>query len=162
MHPLQQALKDLEQAYAHRQGAPPRKKGRSFRYPDPRHDQARSDQLRLFLPKLGFALPKQPPGFGSLWSKLREVVCIDPNRARRRASPADKAGAVGIAGDYPLWLIPFYAPLNSFKRLRLPCPWAIHQLYVFSGGPCPRPGPLGGLPVSGVLHCWPWPLADAR
>ena len=61
VHPLQQALKDLERAYSHffaKRADLPRfkKKGQSdsFRYPDPKQlklDQANS---RLFLPKLGW------------------------------------------------------------------------------------------------------------
>ncbi len=61
VHPLQQALKDLERAYANffaKRADFPRfkKKGRSdsFRYPDPK--QIKLDQVnsRIFLPKLGW------------------------------------------------------------------------------------------------------------
>ena len=61
IHPLQQALKDLERAYgnffARRAGFPNfRKKGRSerFRYPDPKQIRLDEGNGRLFLPKLGW------------------------------------------------------------------------------------------------------------
>ena len=61
VHPLQQALKDLEQAYAHffaKRSRPPcfKKKGRSesFRYPDPKQIKLDQTNCRLFLPKLGW------------------------------------------------------------------------------------------------------------
>lgn len=61
VHPLQQALKDLERAYANffakRAGFPRfRKKGRadSFRYPDPKQIKLDQANGRIFLPKLGW------------------------------------------------------------------------------------------------------------
>uniref|UniRef100_UPI000A80BB83 RNA-guided endonuclease InsQ/TnpB family protein n=1 Tax=Azotobacter vinelandii TaxID=354 RepID=UPI000A80BB83 len=61
VHPLQQALKDLERAYANffaQRADFPRfkKKGRrdSFRYPDPKQIKLDQENSRLFLPKLGW------------------------------------------------------------------------------------------------------------
>ena len=61
VHPLQQALKDLERAYAHffaHRACFPRfkKKGQreSFRYPDPKQIKLDQANARLFLPKLGW------------------------------------------------------------------------------------------------------------
>jgi putative transposase len=61
IHPLQQALKDLERAYtnffAKRANFPQfRKKGRSdsFRYPDPKGIKLDQANSRIFLPKLGW------------------------------------------------------------------------------------------------------------
>jgi putative transposase len=61
VHPLQQALKDLERAYANffaKRANFPRfkKKGQSdsFRYPDPKQVKLDQNNRRLFLPKLGW------------------------------------------------------------------------------------------------------------
>ena len=61
VHPLQQALKDLERAYTNffsKRAAYPRfrKKGQrdSFRYPDPKQIKLDQGNDRLFLPKLGW------------------------------------------------------------------------------------------------------------
>ncbi len=60
IHPLQQALKDLERAYSNfftRRAAFPRfrKKGQhtSFRFPDPKQIRLEQHNSRIFLPKLG-------------------------------------------------------------------------------------------------------------
>ena len=60
-HPLQQALKDLERAYANffaGRAGPPRfkKKGQAdrFRYPDPKQIKLEQSNSRVFLPKLGW------------------------------------------------------------------------------------------------------------
>ena len=132
-HPLQQALKDLQQAYKNffaRRAAFPRFKKRgqqdSFRYPDPK--QFKLDQVngRLFLPKLG-------------WLRLRlsRVVLGKPRQAtvslragkwsvsiqteREVAPPAPKATSaigidVGIARFAAFNDGGFLAPLNSFRR----------------------------------------------
>jgi putative transposase len=61
VHPLQQALKDLERAYANffakRTDFPRfKKKGQSnsFRYPDPKQIKLEQGNGRIFLPKLGW------------------------------------------------------------------------------------------------------------
>ena len=61
VHPLQQALKDLEMSYANlfakRADFPRFKKkgqGDSFRYPDPKQIKLNQANSRLFLPKLGW------------------------------------------------------------------------------------------------------------
>jgi putative transposase len=61
VHPLQQALQDLERAHSHffaqRAGFPKfKKKGRSdsFRYPAPKQIQLDQANSRIFLPKLGW------------------------------------------------------------------------------------------------------------
>jgi putative transposase len=71
IHPLQQALKDLERAYTHffakRAQFPRFKKkglGDSFRYPDPKQIKLDQGNSRIFLPKLGWLR----------YRKSREVV----------------------------------------------------------------------------------------
>jgi putative transposase len=61
VHPLQQALKDLERAYKNffaKRANPPgfKKKGQSdsFRYPDPKQIKLDQTNSRIFLPKLGW------------------------------------------------------------------------------------------------------------
>lgn len=131
-HPLQQALKDLERAYANffakRAGYPRfKKKGRrdSFRYPD--HTQIKLDQIndRVFLPKLGWLRYRNSRAvLGTVRNATvsqragRWYVSI---QTAREVEPAIACGpAVGIdmgiarlatmsnGGDV--------APLNSFKR----------------------------------------------
>ena len=140
----------------------------SFRYPA---DQARSDQLSPFSAQAWLvALPKQPPGSGRVEadhcaSKLRQVVCIDPNRARRRASPATRRAVgidLGITRFATLSDGTFYAPLNSFKRhetalrkaqqamsrkcssneeVESPCSASMPGSAMGGGTPCTRPRP---------------------
>lgn len=76
MHPLQQALKNLERAYANffakRADAPRfKRKGRSdsFRYPDPKQIQLDPLNSRIFLPKLGWLR----------YRKSREVLGVVKN-----------------------------------------------------------------------------------
>ena len=61
VHPLQQALKNLEQAYRNffeKRAALPKRKKRgfadSFRYPDPKQFRLDAPNQRIFLPKLGW------------------------------------------------------------------------------------------------------------
>ncbi|MDN0075484.1 transposase [Crenobacter sp. SG2303] len=132
VHPLQQALKDLEKAYknffAKRADFPRfKRKGQSgnFRYPDPK--QIKFDQAngRIFLPKLGwlrYRHSREAPG------ELRNVtVSLSCGKwfvsiqTRREVEPTiPQGGAVGIdlgiARFATLSDGTFYAPLNSLKR----------------------------------------------
>jgi len=69
IHPLQQALKDLERAdgnfFANRVALPKfKKRGRreSLRYPDPKQIKLGQGHSRIFLPKLPMAALSQQPG----------------------------------------------------------------------------------------------------
>ena len=133
VHPLQQALKDLERAYANffakRAGFPRfKKKGQhdAFRYPDPK--QIRLDQAnsRLFLPKLGWLRYRNSR---DVLGTVKNVTVRQTNgtwfvsiqTAREVAPPVPAAtGAVGI----DLGIARFATlsdgshldPLNSLKR----------------------------------------------
>jgi putative transposase len=132
VHPLQQALKDLERAYSNffaKRADFPRfkKKGRhdSFRYPDP--NQITLDQVnsRLFLPKLGWLRYRNSREVLGTVKNItvsqscgKWYVSIQTEREVERPTPQD--GTVGI----DLGLVrfatlsdgTFYAPLHSFKR----------------------------------------------
>jgi putative transposase len=133
VHPLQQALKDLERAYtnffAKRAGLPRfRKKGRhdSFRYPDPK--QVRLDQAngRIFLPKLGWLRYRNSrPVLGSVKNVTMNLSAgrwfIAVQTAREVVQPVPRSASavgvdLGIARFATLSDGTFYAPLNSFKR----------------------------------------------
>ena len=132
VHPLQQALKDLERAYANffakRAGFPRfKKKGQhdAFRYPDPK--QIRLDQAnsRLFLPKLGWLRYRNSRDVlgtvknvtvrqsGGQW-----FVSIQTQREVEPSVP--QGGAVGIDMGVVRFATlsdgTFHAPRNSFKR----------------------------------------------
>jgi putative transposase len=131
-HPLQQALKDLERAYANffaKRADLPRfkKKGRrdSFRYPDP--EQIKLDQVnsRLFLPKLGWLRYRNSRTvLGAVKNVTVGLSCgkwfvsIQTEREVERSLP--RGGAVGIDLGVVRFATlsdgTFYAPLNSFKR----------------------------------------------
>ncbi len=132
VHALQQALKDLERAYANffakRAGFPRfRKKGRadSFRYPDPK--QIRLDQVnhRIFLPKLGWLRYRHSRDvLGTVknvtvnCSCSRWYVSIQTEREVELPVPQGEAAGIdmGIARFATLSDGTFYAPLNSFRR----------------------------------------------
>lgn len=132
VHPLQQALKDLERAYASffaKQASFPRfrKKGRSdsFRYPDPKQIKLDQGNGRLFLPKLGWVRYRNSRNVlgevrnatirlsGGKW-----FVSIQTEREVER--PIPRGGAVGIDVGIARFATlsdgASYAPLNSFKR----------------------------------------------
>lgn len=132
VHPLQQALKDLERAYSNffaKRADFPRfkKKGRSdsFRYPDPKQikfDQANS---RLFLPKLGWLRYRNSrDGLGAVKNVSVSASCgkwfVSIQTEREVAPPIPQGGAVGIDMGVARFATlsdgAFYAPLNSFKR----------------------------------------------
>jgi len=133
VHPLQQALKDLERAYANffakRAGFPRfKKKGQhdSFRYPDPKQIKLDQANSRIFLPKLGWLRYRNSrevlgtvknvtvSASGGKW-----FVSIQTEREVEQPVP-QATTAVGI----DLGVVRFatlsdgtvYAPLNSFRR----------------------------------------------
>ena len=132
VHPLQQALKDLERAYGHffarRAGFPRfRKKGRhdAFRYPDAK--QIRLDQAnsRLLLPKLGWLRYRNSRDVSGLVcnvtvSRSRGKWFVAIQTEREVARPIPQGGAVGIdLGVARLATLSdgtVYEPLGSFRR----------------------------------------------
>ena len=132
VHPLQQALKDLERAYANffakRADVPRfRKKGQSdrFRYPDP--NQIRLDQAnnRLFLPKLGWLRYRNSRDvLGMVKNITVSQSCgkwfVSLQTEREVEQPLPNGGAVGIDMGIARFATlsdgTHYAPLNSFKR----------------------------------------------
>jgi putative transposase len=132
VHPLQQALQDLERAYSHffaqRAGFPKfKKKGRSdsFRYPDPKQIQLDQANSRIFLPKLGWLRYRNSR---DVVGKVKSVTVskhagkwfVSIQTEREVEQPKPKGGVVGIdVGIARLATLSdgtFYAPLNSFKR----------------------------------------------
>ena len=131
-HPLQQSLKNLEQAYANffagRADFPRfKKKGRqdSFRYPDPQQIRIEQGNDRIFLPKLGWLRYRNSR---QVLGAVRNVtVSLHAGRwfmaiqTAREVAPVVASGeAVGVDmgivrfatlsdGDYE-------EPINSFKR----------------------------------------------
>jgi len=133
VHPMQQALKDLERAYANffaeRAGFPRfKKKGQhdSFRYPDPKQIKLDQKNSRIFLPKLGWVRYRNSrEALGTVKnvtvrrSRGRWFVSIQTER--EAPSPVPKVtSAVGIDMGVTRFATlsdgTFYAPLNSFKR----------------------------------------------
>lgn len=133
VHPLQQALKDLERAYtnffAKRADFPQfKKKGRSrdsFRYPDPKQIKLDQANSRLSLPKLGWLRYRKSRAV------LGTVKNITISQAggrwfasiqteREAIVPVHQGGAIGI----DMGIVRFatlsdgavFEPLNSFKR----------------------------------------------
>jgi len=131
VHPLQQALKDLERAYTNffaKRAAFPRfkKKGRhdAFRYPQGvKLDQANN---RLFLPKLGWLrYRKSREVLGTVKNVTVIQSCgtwfISIQTEREVATPVPTANSavgidLGIARFATLSDGTFLTPLNSFKR----------------------------------------------
>jgi putative transposase len=132
VHPLQQALRDLELAYSNffskRAGFPRfKKKGRSdsFRYPDPKQIKLDQGNSRIFLPKLGWLHVRfSREVLGTVKNVTVSQSCgkwfVSIQTEREVAQPTPKGGAVGIdlgiARFATLSDGSFYAPLNSFKR----------------------------------------------
>jgi putative transposase len=132
VHPLQQALKDLERAYKNifeQRADFPRfkKKGQrdSFRYPDPKQIKLDQANSRLFLPKLGWLRYRNSR---IVLGELRNVTVslkagqwfVSIQTRREVDPPLPKGEAVGIdlgiARFATLSDGSFFAPLNSFKR----------------------------------------------
>ncbi|QUV99749.1 transposase [Chloracidobacterium sp. MS 40/45] len=138
VHPLQQALKDVERAYANffagRAALPRfRKKGRSdsFRYPDPKQIRLDQTNRRLFLPRLGWVRYRHSR---DVLGAVKNVTVSTGDRPVARTGkwyvsiqterevepPLPTGGAVGvdmgIARFATLSDGTFYAPRNSFRR----------------------------------------------
>ncbi len=132
VHPLQQALKDLERAYSNffaKRADFPRfkKKGQSdrFRYPDPTQIKLDQANSRLFLPKLGWLRYRLSRDvLGEVRSVTVSQSCGKWHASilaeREVEQPIPKGGAVGIDMGVARFATlsdgTFYAPLNSFKR----------------------------------------------
>ena len=132
VHPLQQALKNLERAYsnffAQRAGFPRfKKKGRSdsFRYPDPKQIKLDQANSRLFLPKLGWIRYRNSREIlGTVKNVTVSQSCgkwyVSIQTEREVEQPIPQGGAVGIDMGIARFATlsdgTFYAPLNSFKR----------------------------------------------
>jgi transposase, IS605 OrfB family, central region len=132
IHPLQQALKDLERAYtnffAKRANFPQfRKKGRSdsFRYPDPKGIKLDQANSRIFLPKLGWLRYRNSREvLGTVKNVTVSQSCgkwfVSIQTEREVETSRPKGGTVGIdlgiAHFATLSDGTFFAPLNSFKR----------------------------------------------
>ncbi|WKN23545.1 RNA-guided endonuclease InsQ/TnpB family protein [Azotobacter vinelandii] len=132
VHPLQQALKDLERAYANffaQRADFPRfkKKGQrdSLRYPDPKQIKLDRANSRIFLPKLGWLRYRNSrEALGMVKNVTVSQCCgkwfVSIQTERKMAQPIPKGGAVGIDMGVSRFATlsdgTFYAPLNSFKR----------------------------------------------
>ena len=132
VHPLQQALKDLERAYANffaKRADFPRfkKKGQrdSFRYPDPKQIKLDQGNSRIFLPKLGWLRYRNSR---KVLGEVKNVTVsasggkwfVSIQTEREVEQPIPNGGAVGIDMGIARFATlsdgTFYAPLNSFKR----------------------------------------------
>lgn len=133
MHPLQQALKDLERAYRNffaRRGKFPRfkRKGRSesFRYPDAKQFQIDQVNSRIKLPKLGWVRYRNsremlgvPRNVTLSASGGKWYASIQTVREVEQPIPSGTGAVgvdVGIARFATLSDGSFVEPLNSFKR----------------------------------------------
>ncbi len=132
VHPLQQALKDLERAYANffakRTDFPRfKKKGQSdsFRYPDPKQIKLDQGNSRLFLPKLGWIRYRNSRDvLGTVKNVTVSQSCgkrfVSIQTEREVEQPIPQGGAVGIDMGIARFATlsdgTFYAPLNSFRR----------------------------------------------
>jgi len=133
VHPLQQALKDLDRAYANffakRADFPRFKKkgmGDSFRYPDPKQFKLDRANSRIFLPKLGWIRYRNSR---QALGELRNVTVSGANgrwyfsiqTEREVEAPAPQATSavgidMGIARFATLSDGSYLEPLNSFRR----------------------------------------------
>lgn len=133
VHPLQHALKDLEQAYKNffaKRAAFPRfkKKGQgdSFRYPDPKQIKLDQANSRIFLPKLGWLRYRNSRNaMGELrnatvsMSAGKWFVSIQTQREVKAPVPQSTSAVgidVGVARFATFSDGSYLAPLNSFKR----------------------------------------------
>ena len=132
VHPLQQALKDLERAYANffakRTDFPRfKKKGQSdsFRYPDPKQIKLDQANSRIFLPKLGWLRYRNSREvLGAVKNITVSQSCgkwfVSIQTEREVEQPIPNGGAVGIDMGVARFVTlsdgSFYPPLNSFKR----------------------------------------------
>jgi putative transposase len=131
-HPLQQALKDLERAYANffaKRADMPRfkKKGQrdSFRYPDPKQIKLDQANSRIYLPKLGwirYRNSREVPGaIKNVTVSLKAGKWFLSIQTEREAEvPVNRGEALGI--DMGIARFATFSdgcsvePLNSFRR----------------------------------------------
>ena len=133
IHPLQQALKDLERAYGNffaKRAAFPKFKKRgqrdSFRYPDPKQIKLDQGNSRIFLPKLGWLRYRNSR---DVMGEVRNVTVslasdkwfVSIQTAREVAQPVPQATSaigidVGVARFATFSDGTFLAPLHSFKK----------------------------------------------
>ncbi|MEI2769365.1 MAG: transposase [Candidatus Competibacter sp.] len=132
VHPLQQAFKDLERAYANffaKRADFPRfkKKGQSdrFRYPDPKQIKLDQGNNRLFLPKLGWLRYRNSREvLGVVKNVTVSLSCgkwyVSIQTEREVAQQIPQGGVVGIDMGIARFATlsdgRYLAPLNSFKR----------------------------------------------
>jgi putative transposase len=133
VHPLQQALKDLERAYANffakRADFPHfKKKGRrdGFRYPDPKQIKLDAGNARIFLPKLGWLrYRKSREALGvvkNVTVSLSAGKCFVSIQTEREVpAPVPEATSavgidMGVARFATLSDGTFHAPLASFRK----------------------------------------------
>jgi len=133
VHPLQQALKDMERAYKNffaKRAAFPKFKKRgqrdSFRYPDPKQFKLDQPNGRIFLPKLGWMrLRLSRPVLGELRNATVSFNagkwCVSIQTEREVEQPVPHATSVigidvGIARFATMSDGTFLTPLNSFKK----------------------------------------------
>jgi putative transposase len=136
VHPLQQALKDLERAYtnffAKRTDFPRFKKrgqSSSFRFPDPKQMKLDQGNDRIFLPKLGWVRYRNSR---EIMGNLRNITISQCGgkwfasiQTQRKVEQAPSTAStaigidVGIARFATMSDGSFVAPLNSFKNHQL-------------------------------------------
>ncbi len=137
VHPLQQALKDLERAYANffaKRADFPRfkKKGQadSFRYPDPK--QIKLDQVdsRIFLPKLGWLRYRNSREvLGTVRNVTVSQSCgkwfVSIQVEQEVGQPIPRGGAVGIDMGIARFAVlsdgTFFAPVNTSGSTKSVC-----------------------------------------
>lgn len=132
-HPLQQALKDLQRAYANffaKRAAFPRfkKKGQGdrLRYPDPKQFEIDQAHSRIKLPKLGWMRYRNSRDIPGVARNMTLSDCggkwyasIQTEREMPQPVPTATTATgidVGIARFASLSDASFIAPLNSFKK----------------------------------------------
>jgi putative transposase len=133
VHPLQQALKDLERAYsnffAKRTNFPrfrKRDQSSSFRFPDPKQIKLDQGNGRIFLPKLGWVRYRNSreilgnlrnitiSQWGDKWfASIQTQREVEPARPRARTLVGID---LGIARFATMSDGSFVTPLNSFKK----------------------------------------------
>jgi len=132
VHPLQQALKDLERAYANFfakradfQRFKKKGQGDSFRYPDPKQIKLDQANSRLFLPKLGWLRYRNSRNvLGEVRNVTISQSCgkwfVSIQTEREVEQPIPQGGAVGIDMGVTRFATlsdgTLIVPLNSFKR----------------------------------------------
>ncbi|MCY4473084.1 MAG: transposase [Kistimonas sp.] len=132
VHPLQQALKDLERAYSNffaKRAAFPRFKKKfqnsSFRYPDPKQIKLDQANSRIRLPKLGWIRYRNSRSApGQLSNVTVSQSCgkwfISIQTRREVDQPVPQGGAIGIDMGITRFARlsdgQFYDPLDSFGR----------------------------------------------